>query len=189
MPHKQEVEVKVSVDEKIFFHIKDNIKKEAEYTGEKRQNDVYYSPKNRNFMDEKYPYEWLSIRKRGDSSILNYKHFFPEGAEKHSYCEEYEVHIDDSEALNSIFSSLGIDNIVTVKKTRETYVLEKKYEIAFDVVEGLGYFIEIELIESCSNATDGKKNILELLDNWGVSEKNVDYRGYPFLLYEKKNTL
>ena len=187
MPHKQEVEIKVCVDEEVFLRIKSKIKHEAEYTGQKKQNDVYFTPQNRNFMDEKYPYEWLSIRKRGEASILNYKHFYPEGAEKHSHCDEYEVHIDDSDALHNIFSSIGINNLITVKKTRETYILENKYEVAFDIVEQLGHFIEIELIESCSDAIDGKKLILNLLTNWGVSEQNIDHRGYPFLLYEKKN--
>lgn len=46
------------------------------------QKDTYFTPIHRNFLDVKYPFEWLRLRESKKGTFITYKHFYPENAEK-----------------------------------------------------------------------------------------------------------
>ena len=143
--------------------------------------DTYYSPIGEDFLLQEFPYKWLSIRNRNGVSTLNFKHFFPEGAEKHSYCDEYTVEINSSETMSKILLELGISERVKVSKKRKVFQLND-FEIGIDQVEGLGWFLEIEVTGPAEEADKLKEEIHELAKKMGVSHTQQDFRGYPFLL-------
>jgi adenylate cyclase, class 2 len=158
----------------------------ATHIKEHEHEDTYFSPIGEDFLLQMFPYKWLSIRKRNGISTLNYKHFFPEGAEKHSYCDEYTVEISSSETMAKVLLELGIAERVKVLKKRNIFKLED-FEIGIDQVEGLGWFLEIEGTGPAEEAENLKEAIHMLANKMGVSRTQQDFRGYPFLLIGGRN--
>lgn len=185
----KEIEIKVKVSEQEFRHVYELLKGCADYAGKTEQHDSYFSPEQDSYVAEKYPFKWLSIRTRGGKHILNYKHFYPEGKEKHDYCDEYETELSDPESMRKILSELGIVHLVTVKKTRHKFIYENSFEIALDSVEGLGFFVEIESIMKNVDISAVREKILSLAKKLGLKAENIDYRGYPYELMKKKGLI
>lgn len=98
-----EVEIKIPLDENNISNIKGKLDKIGKFIKTIKQKDEYFIPSHRNFMEPKYPFEWISIRERGDKVILNYKHWYPENVENGTHCDEFETLIDNSEQLKKIF--------------------------------------------------------------------------------------
>jgi adenylate cyclase class 2 len=180
-----EIEIKLAVDEKTFLNIKDKLKKIAKFEKKSKQKDEYFTPAHRNFVEPAFPFEWLSIRERGNKAILNYKHFYPENVETFTHCDEYETEIQAPEKINKIFCALNLKKLITVKKERETYNYKNEFEIALDKVEELGFFIEIESTENLADVDKTRKKLFKFAESLGLDVSKADKRGYPYLLMEK----
>lgn len=103
------------------------------------------------------------------------------------YCDEYEVEIDDENHLDKIFKVLGLEKIAIVNKVRRTYFYLHKYEIAFDYVQDLGYFIEIEVKNYDTSAIEEYDKLLQLVKKLNLNLDHVDKRGYPYhFIYDLK---
>ena len=129
----------------------------------------------------------MRIGKRGDKTILNYKHWYiPEGGDTGTHCDEFETYINDSEQMKKIFSSLDFKKLITVDKEREVYVFKDEFEIVLDVVKDLGHFIEIEAKKDLGSVEETRKKLFEFAKNLGVDTSKLDKLGYPFLMMKKK---
>jgi adenylate cyclase class 2 len=184
-----EIEIKIQLNKKQFFEIKERIEKIARFEKSTYQRDEYFTPFHRNFVTPKFPFEWLSIRKRGDKAFLNYKHFYPEDGEVKTHCDEFETEIKNPEQLRKIFLALDFKELVTVEKKREIYIYDDKFEIAFDIVKDLGYFIEIEALKDFGGIKMTRERLFEFAKNLGIDISKICKRGYPYLLMEKKGLL
>ncbi len=190
MPHNDtEIEIKIKLDKESFSKVREKVENCAKFIKKVQQTDEYFTPAHSNFVEPKFPFEWLSIRKRGGKAILNYKHFHPENAEIHTHCDELETEINNPEGMRKIFSALGFKKLVVVDKEREVFVYEDEFEIALDVVKDLGYFIEIETMKDFGSVEEARKRLFEFAKILGVDVSNPDLRGYPFLMMEKKGLL
>lgn len=181
-----EIEIKIKLDLESFSKIREKVENTAKFVKKIQQIDEYFTPAHRNFVELKFPFEWLSIRKRGDKAILNYKHWLPENAEVHTHCDEFETEIKNPEGLKKIFSAINMKPLVAVDKEREVFTYEDEFEIALDVVKDLGYFIEIETMKSFGSVEKARGKLFEFAKILGVDTSNPDLRGYPFALMEKK---
>jgi adenylate cyclase class 2 len=181
-----EIEIKLKLDDGQVDGVLSALKSVATFVKNSRQRDTYFVPAGDDFLAEKYPYKWLSVRERGGDKILNFKHFYPEKAEKHEYAKEYEVKIDNIENLTAIFDELNIRKAVTVEKSRDIYRYKDEYEITLDNVTGLGYFMEVEAQKELGTPEETKEVMLAFVRSLEVGEVNVDYRGYPFLLLARE---
>ncbi len=184
-----EVEIKVSVSEEEFNHIREKLKEIAKFEKKITQEDEYFDLAHRSFLSCEYPFEWLSIRKRGEKKILNYKKLYPNNSPEFTHADEYETDVSDAEKIAKIFSAIGLKSIVVVKKTRETYNYKNEFEIALDYVEELGYFIEIEALKNFGSVEETRKRIFEFASELGIDIKNKVNRGYPYLLMKKKGLI
>ncbi|MFH0830375.1 MAG: class IV adenylate cyclase [Candidatus Aenigmatarchaeota archaeon] len=184
-----EVEIKLALDEKSFARIREQLQKTAKFLRSTSHMDEYYTPAHRNFVSPKYPFEWLSIRKRGERTILNYKHFLPEDAEVHTHCDEFETEVGKADKLEKMFSSLNFRKLATIDKQRETYDLDGEFEVALDTVKELGHFIEIEAMKDFGGIVATRARLFALARLFGLDPANEDMRGYPFLLMRKKGLL
>jgi len=184
-----EIEIKIKLDKDSFLRIREKVENTAKFVKKIQQADEYFTPAHRNFVEPKFPFEWLSIRKRGEMTILNYKHFVPENAEVHTHCDEFEVEIKNPDGMKKIFSVLNLKSLVTVDKEREIYAYEDEFEIALDVVKDLGYFIEIETMRNFGSVEKAREKLFEFAKILGVDASNPDLRGYPFLLMEKNGLI
>ena len=186
MSSKMEIETKIRIDDfEAFNRLKE--KMEAEYTKIENvyQHDIYYSPEYPNYMDEKYPYKWLRLRYLDDGQAeICFKHFFPEGAEKHTFCNEYQSIVAEPGAISNILAELGLRVIADVEKYRTTYCMDR-YLISFDSVNNLGNYIEIEVKDVIYDEIRERELLDIELKNLGLSIYPVDLRGYPFLIYYK----
>jgi adenylate cyclase class 2 len=181
-----EVEIKVPLSERDFSGLKKKLAGIANFEKSVHQKDEYFNAPDRDFLKPKFPFEWLSIRSRGDKTILSYKHYHPEDVEVATHCDEFETMVGSPEGIRKIFSSLGFRSIVVVEKHRDTYVYGEEFEIEMDDVECLGKFVEIEALKDFGGVENTRKKVFDFAKFLGIDPLKADKRGYPFLVMEKK---
>ena len=164
---------------KVFLNEKASLVTEDAY-----QKDIYYTPAHRDFLAEKYPFEWLRLRETKKWLFITYKHFYPKGSEKTDYSDEFETEIWSIEVMQKLFSGLDIEERVIVEKWRTTWQLED-VEIVVDKVSKLWYYIELEATKGFSDPKDWKKYLYEVLERLWIELGEEDYRGYPFVLLDR----
>lgn len=184
MANKKEIEVKLRIDDTVFLtQLISKMESCCTKIESVHQHDVYYSPTNENYMAEKYPYKWFRVRylDTGNAEIC-FKHFYPEGAEHHLYCNEYQTNVSEPEAIVNIFSELGLQVVADVEKTRTTYRYGR-YLISFDKVKDLGDFVEVEVENNRFDEVKERKLLNDVLEELALSTYPIDLRGYPYLVY------
>lgn len=183
---EKEIEIKICLDKNSFSKVRKKLKKIAKFKGKAHHIDEYFTPAHRNFVKPKYPYEWLRIGKRGDKSLITYKHWYPENTDDTTYCDEYETEIGGIGTLKKIFSALNFKKLITVDKKQETYLFDNKFKITLDKVKNLGYFIEIEAKKDLGGIKKTRKKVFEFAKKLDLDPFKRDKRGYPYLLMKKK---
>lgn len=187
--NNKEIEIKIKLDDLEFTKARQKLIEVGTLQNTMEQVDTYFAPKSDNYLLEKYPFKWLSIRQRSGKSILNFKHFHPERAEKHTHCDEFETEITNAENMKSILEELQIVEVVEVNKKRETFLIDDRYEIVLDTVKGLGSYLEIEAMKDLGNPEITKEQMMDFLTELGIAKFTIDYRGYPFELLKLSGKL
>lgn len=144
----------------------------AEFRGEERQEDLYFSHPVRDFA---WTDEALRLRLAGGRSTMTYKGPKLEAVTKTR--EELEVGVDDHEGAVAILERLGFRKVAMVVKRRELYGLEG-YRIMLDEVEGLGTFVEVEK----ATPPYQPEELVALLKRLGAAEGAMERRSYLELL-------
>ena len=120
----------------------------ARFLHRSHEHDIYYNAPHRDFGKSD---EALRIRYSDGKAVVTYK-----GAKLKNLGlkarEELNTAVESGGVFEQILFRLGFKKTATVDKWRETYVLADA-TIALDEVEGLGSFVEVEVIaESDKNA-------------------------------------
>jgi predicted adenylyl cyclase CyaB len=179
-----EIQVQIEKDKKL----KAFLTKEAKFIGEEHQIDKYFTPIHRNFPKERPTKEWLRLRNSSGKFSINYKNWHYEKDGSSHFCDEYETRIEEIDQVDNIFKSLDIKPITVVDKLRKIY-LYKKYEVAVDVVKGLGSFVEIEYKGHLGKKKPAEitKDMINFLKDLDCGKIYRNYVGYPFqLLFPKE---
>ena len=184
-----EIEIKIEVQQGTFESFRSFLKEHARFIKDSFQSDEYFTPIHRNFLNPYYPFEWLSIRERNNKVILNYKHWYPENQEKSTHCDEYEVELSSYDNISRIFEALNIKSLCKVIKKREIFNYNDEFEVSLDIVEELGWFIEIEVKKDFGSIEVANQKLLEFATQMGLDTTKRNFRGYPYLLLEKKGML
>lgn len=184
-----EVEIKTKVSKDKFQQIEKVLKKKAKFIKSSHHIDNYYSPVHNSFLKPKYPYEWLSIRDRSGKTILNYKHWYPEGVKDTTHCDEYETEVTDKNQLEKILNVINVKKLVSVDKKRSTYIYNKDIEVAMDEVKSLGYFIEAESLDNKDGVDKTYKRLEDFLKVLGVKKLIKIPGGYAAELMRKKGLM
>lgn len=163
-----EVEVKLKVNDEEYNRILNIIKKDSIDKKKINQIDTYYTKKNNRTNQE-----WLRIRNENGKYIFNYKKKV-----NNSYYEKYDVLIDNINNMDIILNSLEINNIGIINKQRNIYIYKDKYEISFDIVNNIGKFIEIEVINKSDNIEKDLSNLFNLLEELEIDLNSVDRKKY-----------
>ncbi|UCE92041.1 MAG: class IV adenylate cyclase [Methanobacteriota archaeon] len=103
--------------------------------------DTYYAHPGRRFKETD---EALRLRKRDDGSEQTYKGPRMTGSSAKAR-EELTLRIDDWLTMDRVLKRLGFVDIVCVKKRRVSFALDL-LRVDIDDIEGLGQFVEIELM-------------------------------------------
>lgn len=184
-----EIEIKIKLDINEFKNVSVQLSKVSNFVNQTKQIDKYFIPKHDNYLKERNPFKWFSIRHRDNKSILNFKHFFPEDAETHTYCKEYETEIFDLKSMIAILTELDIYEVVEINKTRDRFIVDDKFEICLDTVADLGHYLEIEAIKDQGGIENTKNEMKLFLSSLGLNTLNIDYKGYPYNLLLKKGII
>lgn len=188
MANKKEIEVKLNIGNSDFFYeLKSQLEACCTAVETNHQHDIYFTPFENNYMEEKYPYKWLRIRYiDGGMAEICFKHFYPEGAEKHTYCDESQTIVQEPEVLKIIINEMGFYAFADVDKNRTTYLYDR-YLVSFDEVKNLGNYIEIEVKDVVFDEKKERKLLNKVVDDLGLSAFSIDYRGYPFQIYKQNH--
>lgn len=173
-----ETEIKIKCPD--YKSIEKKIKKlGAKKVGEKRQIDIYYSPEKGPKFVYPHPYKFrLRLNKNKNKARLE----FHKSLNKLT-AEEYEVEVSDFETMKKILEFLKFRKNAVIDKKRIDYKY-KKFNITFDLVKGLGNFMEIELMGG--NSKQNEKKIYKFLGKLGIEKDMVDSRRYLDMLLKRK---
>ena len=156
---------------------------------EHHQRDYYFDhPKfpvtfiNVEGIKDAEKYLRVRLESKGDSVCLKDWHEDPEKPGKYTHCDEYESSLEDGEVLIDLLKNLGYEESALVDKKRKSYEYEN-FEIEIDEVANLGVFVEIELKQQVEDAKEGLKKIYKFLKMVGISEIEMQNRGYVSMIW------
>lgn len=172
-----EMEVKLKLEENQFNTIFNRLKQSTKNVETAIQKDTYFIPKYKSFDNE-----YLRLRNENGVNILTYKNKIAEG-----YCEELETIIESGDKLEKILSKLCLKKMGTIHKKRQKILYDSKYEFAFDEVEGLGCFLEIEIKKIELDKKEELYKLLELLQKFNINKYSIeDKHYYDYLIGDLK---
>lgn len=172
-----EMEIKIRLDKEEYNYLIEYMEQKGKFIIESNQHDTYYQS---DYLNDDID-GLLRIRKNGNKKILTYKN-----NNNDMYCNEYEVEIDNSDNLDKIFDFIGLRKLIEVNKNRKIYSYLGKYEVSLDKVEGLGYYIEIEVKEKIENYLEEYDELLKNSKKLGLNLNNIENRRYPQLMINNR---
>ena len=180
----REVEIKMPLCNST--EVKHFLENNAKLKLNEHQLDVYFDSENAGFTrDISHISKWLRVRIEGEKATINYKKWLPEDAVIKTHCDEYEVVISSSDEMTQLLNGLGFFEVIRVDKIRNSWQLEQ-YEISIDSVEGLGDFIEVEYKGTTDDVSAIREKLFKIVEEIGAVTSDIDLKGYPYLLLEKK---
>lgn len=177
-----EIEIQARVED--IKPLKDFLEASADFLGEKRQIDEYYTPAHRDFASMRPIKEWLRLRDAAGKYSVTYKNWHHgKDGQSLDYCDEYETELKDGESFRKILQAMDFKFLTVVDKIRKIWVYQN-YEIALDSVLNLGDFVEIEYKDKEDNLEPEKilKDSVFFLKSFGCGKLERNNGGYPFLL-------
>lgn len=174
-----EIEIKGYADDRVFGKIRETF----EFMRKEIHEDIYFSHPCKDFSKTD---EALRIRIRRFNghfeALLTYKG--PKIDKISKTRKEIEVSIDDVDSYLELLHALGFREVLTIRKTREKYYVEKGVTITLDEIEGLGKFVEIEKLEKDESKVENEvKRLMNILKSLGVNR--FERKSYLELLMEK----
>lgn len=152
-----------------------------------REQDLYFNGNDRDFRKTD---EALRLRRvldggtgRETQTLLTYK-----GAKQDALSStrlEYETAVSDGEVMLNLLRSLGYTPVFVVDKRRREYA-QGDITLCLDTVEGLGAYLELELLCEREDAREAAvQRLLETLGDLGVPKENLTRKSYLELLMKK----
>ncbi len=183
---KVEIEIKLPITKKVFLEVRKYLQRNARLIGCSEEVDKYYNPTYLNFLKERHPKQYLRLRLKESRSFLTYKYIYFDDDENMTHADEFETEILNAEQLEKIFNRLSCQHFLTINKKRETYHIQDCFAIDLDIVENLGYFIEIESLEDFGGNKKTLDKIYALARKLGLDPSKRNSDGYVLLLMKKK---
>ncbi|MDD2338918.1 MAG: class IV adenylate cyclase [Methanosarcina sp.] len=174
-----EIEVKVRVDHSKARSIIKNIG--AVKRGVESQFDIYFAAPYRDFAKTD---EALRIRSLDGQAVLTYKGPKLDGISKSR--KEFETPVEEAATIK-ILRALGFSEAGVVRKQREIFSAGE-ITICLDLVEGLGEFLEVEIVaENEKDLEKSRAKLFELLKQFRAGEKDSIRTSYLEMILGKNN--
>lgn len=148
------------------------------------QTDVIFLRKGKGFEDLKCGEPVVRIRKQGDKIITTIKKYV-DGIKDRL---EAECEILDGKAFEKFLGLLDFIPVVTVKKERRIGTYGDAI-ISFDYVDGLGSFVEVEIISDDSRVQIDLLKLDTIISELGLSKQNIVNKPYDEMLFERRDKL
>lgn len=175
-----EIEVKVRADHSKARPILDKIG--AIKIGVESQSDIYFAVPYRDFAKTD---EALRIRSSDGEAVLTYKGPKLDSVSKTR--KEFETPVDEAATIE-ILHALGFREAGVVRKKREVFSAGE-ITICLDAVEGLGEFLEVEIVaENETELETSRAKLFELLKQFDAGEKDSIRTSYLEMVMEKNKS-
>ena len=185
MSHRIELEKSFYLDDK-YEQILNRIKaKNFELTDELVEEDTYFTDKELKFIEDKV---CLRTRKTDNKFVeLTYKPKTSLETELYGKKEtNINLTIEDYDDIKYILKELGYVEYVSFKKYRKTYskiINNFEYNIMIDKIDGVGRFIEIEILaQDYSNKEEASLKLDSFIKMLGCQELKVKEKPYRDLV-------
>jgi adenylate cyclase class 2 len=162
------------------------IEASAGQTDARQEVDQYFNAPDRDFARTD---EALRLRHIGPVNLVTYKG--PKLDPQTKTRREVEVRLADgpdaANAFAQLLSRLGYRSVTMVSKRRRVFHIERQgfsVEICLDEVEGLGPFVELEIMAPEDNLNEARTLLLQLAAELGLSHS--ERRSYLELLLEAR---
>ncbi len=99
--------------------------------------------------------------------------------------EEHESEIIDMEQMIKILECLDIHKMLTLHKTRDSFMYCDIFEISLNKVQDFGYFMEIEVKDVTLFTSVANQKLKELISSLGLNFFSRNLNGYANMFYEK----
>ena len=142
----------------------------AVFTGVEDHSDTYYNAPHRDFAQTD---EALRIRSVNGRSVLTYKGQKLDSISKTR--EEFETEVDGNNTA-SILKALGFFESGNVSKKREIFNKDD-ITIVLDSVQGLGEFVEVEIVADSDN-DEAKIKLFAFLEELGIKQEDTIRTSY-----------
>lgn len=174
-----EIEIKLQLNEEQFNSIRTGFEADGINSRFQKQQDIYFAKDGKLKKTE-----GLRLRLEDTNAFLFFKKIIFSADELVTHIQEFKTEIGDPEQLKLILQMFDINEILTIKKSRYIYKYKDFFEISLDSVEGLGYFIEIEIINN-KNIQTTNMSIIDIVNDLklDITQRNSD--GYSNLMYKK----
>lgn len=180
-----EIEVKLKIEQDKYSELLKYFKKESKKHVNKKQHDIYFSPETPKFFGGDIDDECIRIRIQKDKYILCYKKIYFGEKESDIHIAEYETEVSNLEATINILKGVRINKVCEVKKKRDSFIYKDIFEISLDEVEGLGYFIEVEIYDKDIPIKEANQLLLQFIKEMDLDITRRNLKGYSYLIYEK----
>jgi len=184
-----EIELKAALDARMAEGLEKRLAGLGFYfDGMALEKDIYYSAPDRDFLarDEALRIRELSSDGKQETWVT-YKG--PKEDPLSNTRLELESPVGDGKKMAEIFTALGYQPILDVSKSRRHYKGQRNFgeiTLCLDRVEGLGSFIELEVVAPGSVTHKEREGIrdglLSLLDQLGISRSSLTRESYLELL-------
>ena len=152
-----------------------------------RETDVYFNGTERDFRRTDEALRLRSVRRLPDGpweSLITYKG--PKLDRVSNARTEYETGVSDGGTAQELLEALGYRPLAEVNKVRRTYRLDQ-VTLCLDQVQGLGGFLELELLVPGEEQREAAvERLLALLEELGIPRDQLSRRSYLELLAEKQ---
>lgn len=175
----REIEVKAKIRDKVDLLQKFQIKG-CTFGDPVRQDDSVYV-KNIGSLEIFYLNRcFLRIRVQNDGKTI----FTVKRRQSDLVSLEHEVEVNSKDELEQILFVLGFKKAVQVRKTR---IISHcgAYEVCIDDVEGLGSYVEVEIMTDDPDTGMIQNEMFKWLTSFGVHPDDRVTKGYDVLMIEK----
>ena len=160
--------------------------------GKKRILDIYfYDPLRMELQTEDSGRlrRCLRLRKKEGKAFIAYKIDYFDNNDQWKYSDEHETSVGDFETILHILENLGFQELVRIDNEKHTFSTPE-YEIVFEDVKNLGFFLEVEKLHEVadSEVTKTKEEIRKFIRGLGLQTSAELNAGKPELMLKKKKT-
>jgi len=185
MAKKEEVEVKVKVEESKVKDIKEKLLSMGAVLNEKvKETDIYFTAPHRDFIETK---ECLRIREKDGLTELTYKGPTNDAMKKKGQFWKPELNVSicsKRSDLESLLQFIDFKKVAEVIKDREKFTLGSQ-SVCMDKIEGVGWFLEVETITNKENRDEALKENMSLLNKLDMGESDIVDLPYRDLVINK----
>jgi len=141
------------------------------------QEDTYFQSPARDFSVSDEALRIRHIRSVNGFNIVEMTYKGAKKGDEMKIREEITLQVSDADTTHVMLTRLGFLEVMTVKKHRTNWSSPEEMQISLDQVEGLGTFLEIELL--ATDLIEAKQRIKQmaktLLPDWDGTEERRSY--------------